>query len=138
MSMCTQAQHHLNFSEGICFRVQDLMTAVEVEMTTRLSQPEEAAKFSRQHLKDSLWAFATLDLQPGPHLLTAATDAMQQRAGDCNPQELSNTVWACAKLGKLCYQEWLLLTACRQQFVEAMQRRLQPLGAQHPGIAKLH
>lgn len=26
------------------------MSAVEMEMTTRLAKPEEAAKFSRQHL----------------------------------------------------------------------------------------
>ncbi len=46
--------------------VQDFMSAVEMEMTARLAKPEEAAKFSRQHLANSLWALATLERQPPP------------------------------------------------------------------------
>ncbi len=80
--------------------VQALMQAVEVEVTTRLGVPEEAIKFSRQHLANSLWAMATLELLPSGRLLAAVADAMKERASDCNPQEISNTVWAFAKLGE--------------------------------------
>ena len=80
--------------------MQSLMHAVEVEVTARLEKPEEAVKFSRQHLANSLWAMATLELLPPGRLLAAVADAMRDRASDCNPQEISNTVWAFAKLGK--------------------------------------
>ncbi|KAL0032386.1 hypothetical protein WJX79_008625 [Trebouxia sp. C0005] len=76
-----------------------LMQAVEVEVTARLGIPEEAIKFSRQHLANSLWALATLELLPSGRLLAAVAEAMKERASDCNPQEISNTVWAFAKLG---------------------------------------
>lgn len=68
-------------------------------MTARLGKPEEAIKFSRQHLANSLWAMATLELLPSSRLLAAVAEAMKERASDCNPQEISNTVWAFAKLG---------------------------------------
>ncbi len=76
------------------------MQAVEVEVTARLGVPEEAIKFSRQHLANSLWAMATLELLPSGCLLAAVAEAMKERASDCNPQEISNTVWAFAKLGE--------------------------------------
>ena len=82
--------------------LQELMSAVEVEMTARLGKPEEASKFSRQHLANSLWALATLERLPSGQLLIALAAAMQARASQCNPQEISNTVWACAKLGQPC------------------------------------
>lgn len=77
------------------------MAAVETEMTARLGKPEEAAKFSRQHLANTLWALATLELLPSGRLLEAVAEAMKERASDCNPQEISNTVWAFAKFGQL-------------------------------------
>lgn len=70
-------------------------------MTARLGKPEEAIKFSRQHLANCLWAMATLELLPSGRLLAAVAEAMKERANDCNPQEISNTVWAFAKLGGL-------------------------------------
>ena len=76
------------------------MQAVEVEVTARLGMPEEAIKFSRQHLANSLWAMATLEMLPSGRLLAAVAEAMKERASDCNPQEISNTVWAFAKLGE--------------------------------------
>lgn len=85
------------------------MSAVEMELTSRLSQPEEACKFSRQHLANSLWALATLERLPSGRLLTALAGAMQERASDCNPQEISNTVWAFAKLGRYSIMQWLNL-----------------------------
>lgn len=76
------------------------MHAVEMEMSMRLGKPDEAIKFSRQHLANSLWALATLELLPSGRLLAAVAEAMKERASDCNPQEISNTVWAFAKMGK--------------------------------------
>lgn len=83
---------------------QGLMHAVEMELASRLSKPAEAATFSRQHLANSLWALATLEKAPSPRLLVALADAMKERVSDCNPQEISNTVWAFAKLGRLLRQ----------------------------------
>ena len=85
------------------------MSAVEMEMTSRLGKPEEASKFSRQHLANSLWALATLERLPPGRLLTALAAAMQERASACNPQEISNTVWAFAKLGQPCFTSSLCL-----------------------------
>ena len=76
------------------------MSAVEAEVIARLGKPHEAAKFSRQHLANSLWAVATLDSHPSRHLLAAVAQALQERVKECNPQEISNTVWAFARLGK--------------------------------------
>ncbi len=39
-----------------------------------------------------------LQLDPGPAFLRAVANAMAERASNCNPQEISNTVWAFAKL----------------------------------------
>ena len=77
------------------------MRAVEMEVANRLSRPEEAAKFSRQHLANTLWALATLEVVPTERLLKAVAQAIRERASDCNSQEISNTVWAFAKLSKL-------------------------------------
>lgn len=77
------------------------MSAVEAEIINRLGKPQEAVKFSRQHLANSLWAVATLDIHPSRQLLAAVAQALQERVKDCNPQEISNTVWAFAKLGRL-------------------------------------
>ena len=109
--------------------VQGLMAAVETELTARLGKPEEAAKFSRQHLANTLWALATLELLPSGRLLEAFAEAMKERASDCNPQEISNTVWAFAKLGEPrastvsalcllgCAKAQLLLTFCQCIYV---------------------
>ena len=37
-------------------------------------------------------------VNPGRQLLSAVGQAMAERASDCNPQEISNTIWAFAKL----------------------------------------
>ena len=42
------------------------------------------------------WVCVQLD--PGPAFLRAVASAMAERAANCNPQEISNTVWAYAKL----------------------------------------
>ena len=73
------------------------MEAVASEVSKRLAGPK-ASEFSRQHLANTLWAYATLDVDAGKRFLGAASRAMALRAHECNPQEISNTVWACAKL----------------------------------------
>lgn len=126
---------------------QALMANVASEVTARLSSAESSA-FSRQHLANLIWSFATLEvsatflkympaplhanlgclsacmhfsistctiwqekfpslrrlylqLDPGAAMLRAVANAMAERASNCNPQEISNTVWAYAKLRKL-------------------------------------
>lgn len=76
------------------------MAAVATEILARLARPQEASKFSRQHLANSLWAFATLSLHPSASFLEAAAAAMRERVSQCNPQEISNTVWAFATIGE--------------------------------------
>ena len=83
--------------------LQALMSAVAAEGVARLGRPQEASKFSRQHLANSLWAYATLSLRPSPAFLEAAAAAMRERVAQCNPQEISNTVWAFATIGELCH-----------------------------------
>ena len=46
-----------------------------------------------------LWAFATLDVQPGPALLEAGVHRMLELLPSTKPQALSNTMWAFATLG---------------------------------------
>ena len=46
-----------------------------------------------------LWAFATLDVQPGTGLLEAGAHRMLELLPTTKPQALSNTMWAFATLG---------------------------------------
>ena len=46
-----------------------------------------------------LWAFATLDVQPGEQLLQAGVQRMYDLLPQTKPQALSNTMWAFATLG---------------------------------------
>ena len=80
--------------------VQDLFTVVAVEVTKRLSGAS-AVHCSRQHLANTVWAYATLDHSGGSLFLGKVAAALTKRAGECNPQEISNTVWAYAKLREL-------------------------------------
>ncbi|KAK9818101.1 hypothetical protein WJX72_007196 [[Myrmecia] bisecta] len=89
-----------------------LMHAVACEMVKRLRSGEAEKAFSRQHLANTLWGYATLDCDPGQDMLSTLADAMARRAGECNPQEVSNTVWAFAKLGH--YNEALMDTFARE------------------------
>ena len=79
--------------------VQDLMGVAVAEVTKRLAGPG-ASLFSRQHLSNMVWALATLEFSPGPVFLQAVAKALIQRAGECNPQEISNAIWAFAKLSE--------------------------------------
>ena len=56
--------------------------------------PKEVIKGSRQHLANRLWAMPTLQLVTSGHLHAAVAKAMQERASVCNPQKISNTIWA--------------------------------------------
>ncbi len=42
-----------------------------------------------------------LQLDPGAAMSRVVANAMAERASNCNPQEISNTVWAYAKLREL-------------------------------------
>ena len=48
------------------------------------------------------WSYATLEAEPRPELMSILASALVQRISDCNPQELSNTIWAFAKLRAPC------------------------------------
>ena len=77
--------------------VQEFFHAVSLNVIERLSSPTAVA-FSRQHLANTVWAFATIEYEGGSYFLSKLARALTLRAGDCNPQEISNTVWAFAKL----------------------------------------
>ncbi len=79
--------------------MQDYFHAVTVEVIERLSSATAVA-FSRQHLANTAWAFATVEYEGGSYFLSKLAKALTIRAKDCNPQEISNTVWAFAKLRK--------------------------------------
>lgn len=100
--------------------MQDLFTAVAGEVSKRLSGPAGSA-FSRQHLANTVWAYATMEhgagQQNGPikGFLSALAKALTQRAGDCNPQEISNVCWAFARLSRISIPPtppWGLLLSC--------------------------
>lgn len=75
------------------------MEAAAYIVTQRL-QGSEADDFSRQHLSNLIWAYATMEKQPGGGMSDATAKAMALRVQYCNPQELSNTVWSFAKLNR--------------------------------------
>ena len=52
-----------------------------------------------QNMANILWAFATLDVQPGLQLLEAGVARMLDLLPQTKPQALSNTMWAFATLG---------------------------------------
>ena len=83
-----------------------------LEMIERLSSPTAVA-FSRQHLANTVWAFATVEYEGGSYFLGKLARALTLRAGDCNPQEISNTVWAFAKLRKLLLSYYRLKCLCQ-------------------------
>ena len=71
-----------------------------LELIERLSSATAVA-FSRQHLANTVWAYATVEYEGSSYFLGKLAKALTLRAGDCNPQEISNTVWAFAKLREL-------------------------------------
>jgi hypothetical protein len=73
------------------------MSAAAAEVTVRLTE-DAGNSMSPQHLTSTVWAFATLEVDPEWSLLSAVAHAMRQRAAECSPQEISLTAWAMAKL----------------------------------------
>ena len=63
---------------------------------------------------NTVWAFATLETEPRRRLMAGVAHAMAERVADCNPQEISNTCWAFAKLRKLLCQPALVLESVQQ------------------------
>ena len=47
----------------VCLHAQGLMVSIAREVTARLAGAE-AGSFSRQHLANLIWAFATLEVAP--------------------------------------------------------------------------
>ncbi|KAL4855247.1 RAP domain-containing protein [Chlorella vulgaris] len=83
-----------------------LLGAIAEEVKRRLLDPTGAATFSRQHLANFVWAAATVDYDLGSRTLMCIAEALVSRADLCNPQEVSNSVWAFAKLS--CYDGKLM------------------------------
>ena len=52
-----------------------------------------------QNLANMLWAYATLETQPGPALMKAASTRMLELLPQSKPQALANMAWAFATLG---------------------------------------
>ncbi|KAK9842858.1 hypothetical protein WJX74_003528 [Apatococcus lobatus] len=87
---------------------KELLNAVAHEVSLRLKvtagrqlpiENSSSTMFTRQHLANILWAYATLETHPGVAMLRLAIHDLAILAPACNPQELSNSVWALARLG---------------------------------------
>lgn len=81
-------------------RHDPLIKAIAEETVKKLSQ------FSAQGLTNTLWGFATLVIkgeeclgQYAWQLICALLEEIQRRMPDCTTQELSNSSWACCRLG---------------------------------------
>ncbi|GAB4822437.1 hypothetical protein N2152v2_009483 [Parachlorella kessleri] len=98
----------LKDSEAVQQQWRGLVPLLCQEVGARLSTPDQAGDFSRQHLANFVWALATLDYDPGKKLLQQVAQALCERADKCNPQEVSNSVWAYTRLG--CYHGGLMDT----------------------------
>ncbi|KAG1660821.1 hypothetical protein FOA52_010246 [Chlamydomonas sp. UWO 241] len=73
-------------------RDNDFMAALLREAEPRLRD------FEPQHLANTVWALATLDIHADSTFTAALLKEAMQKLRDFNPQNLANTVWALAKL----------------------------------------
>ncbi|KAA6419711.1 MAG: hypothetical protein FRX49_10435 [Trebouxia sp. A1-2] len=71
----------------------DVLEAIEQEM----SKPERLRDSTTQGIANVMWSFATLRFYPA-RFMTAACVALEHRLQHCNDQELSNCLWAVARL----------------------------------------
>jgi len=55
--------------------------------------------FNPQAIANTLWAFATLGLQPSEELMAGMMKQAVAVHGDFKPQAIANTLWAFATLG---------------------------------------
>lgn len=69
-----------------------LFMALSGEIIRRLTVPNKEAEFSRQHLANYIWSLATLEVHPGPAAMQMITTSLRNRAPQCIPQEISNSV----------------------------------------------
>jgi hypothetical protein len=60
---------------------------------------EDIEKFNPQELANSLWAFATLSIEPPPQFLNAWVQKATKDIEKFNSQDLANSLWAFATLG---------------------------------------
>jgi hypothetical protein len=73
---------------------KQLVADIAKESYVRLTDPEKAASFSRQHLANIVYSWAVIDLNVGTQTLQVVADALSLRADECNPQEISNSIFA--------------------------------------------
>lgn len=62
-----------------------------------MSKPERLRDSTTQGIANVMWSFATLRFYPA-RFMTAACVALEHRLQHCNDQELSNCLWAVARL----------------------------------------
>ena len=92
---CLQLPHLLR-----SIRIPPLLLAWQVAHAKVAHRCTCACSAAHRHLLQAnlVWSFATLESEPRPELMAILAAALVQRISDCNPQELSNTIWAFAKL----------------------------------------
>lgn len=73
---------------------KQLVADIAKESYIRLTDLEKAATFSRQHLANIVYSWAVVDLNVGTQTLQVVADALSLRADECNPQEISNSIFA--------------------------------------------
>ena len=83
-----------------------------------------------QNMANILWAFATLDVQPGTALLEAGAHRMLELLPTTKPQALSNTMWAFATLG---YNPGM---PCPSSYTNVSVQH--HVGIRHPGLQPRH
>jgi len=57
-----------------------------------------AGVFNPQHIANTLWAYATLGIQPGAGLVACLERRAAAVVGEFNPQDIANTLWAYASM----------------------------------------
>lgn len=74
------------------FRSLEPLRVLTTEATRRVGE------FNTQNLSNSVWAFATLGVDPGHPFLEAVERASVARLHEFSPQNVANALWAFAKL----------------------------------------
>lgn len=88
----------LHEDQSVATVLPTFLPALVAEVTKRLNDPAAEREFSRQHLSNYIWALATSEYNPGEAALRVVTHSLRERASLCIPQELTTSVWSCAKL----------------------------------------
>lgn len=78
--------------------IAQLLEAISGEAVSQLRDVRARAKFIPQNLSNMLYGFAQLGVQPSPVLLEAVALEARRQILAFGPQELTNILWAMAKL----------------------------------------